>query len=31
MLTEGREDMELLEEKLDSSIERLSQTLNGIF
>ena len=31
MLTDGREDIELLEEKLDGSIERLSQTLNGIF
>ncbi len=31
MLTDGRDDMELLEEKLDGSIERLSQTLNGIF
>jgi len=31
MLTDEREDIELLEEKLDSSIERLSQTLNGIF
>ena len=31
MLTDGREDIELLEEKLDGSIDRLSQTLNGIF
>ena len=31
MLTNDREDIELLEDKLDSSIDRLSQTLNGIF
>ena len=31
MLTDGREDIKILEEKLDGSIERLSQTLNGIF
>ncbi len=31
ILTENQESIEIVEERLESSIERLSQTLNGIF
>jgi HD-like signal output (HDOD) protein len=31
ILTENQESVEIVEERLESSIERLSQTLNGIF